>query len=75
MFFNTMTEETSTVPTLSMGDKTYPIDSLSEIAKVQISNLQIVDAEIQRLQQQLGIAQAARASFIATLQDEVAKLG
>jgi hypothetical protein len=58
-----------------MGDKTYPIDSLSEIAKVQISNLQIVDAEIQRLQQQLGIAQAARASFIATLQDEVAKLG
>lgn len=70
-----MTEEIPAVPTLTIGDKTHPIDSLSDIAKAQITNLQIVDAEIQRLQQQLGIAQVARASFIATLQDEVAKLG
>jgi hypothetical protein len=70
-----MTEENPTVPTLTIDDKTLPIDSLSDIAKVQINNLQIVDAEIQRLQQQLGIAQVARASFIATLQAEVAQLG
>ncbi|OAI09935.1 hypothetical protein A1359_17830 [Methylomonas lenta] len=69
-----MTEETPTVPTLTIGDKTHPIDSLSDIAKGQITNLQIVDAEIQRLQQQLGIAQVARASFLATLQAEFAKL-
>lgn len=70
-----MTGEIPAAPTLTIGDKTHPIDSLSEMAKLQITNLQIVDAEIQRLQQQLGIAQVARASFIATLQDEVAKLG
>ncbi len=70
-----MTEEIPTTPTLTIGDKTHPIDALSDIAKAQITNLQIVDAEIQRLQQQLGIAQVARASFIATLQAEVAKLG
>lgn len=39
-----------------------------------MTNLQIVDAEIQGLQQQLGIAQVARATFIANLQEEVAKL-
>jgi hypothetical protein len=70
-----MTNESPTVPTLTIGDKTHPIDNLSDIAKAQISNLQIVDAEIQRLQNQLGIAQVARESFLATLQDEFAKLG
>ncbi|AEG01880.1 DUF6447 family protein [Methylomonas methanica] len=70
-----MTENVSNIPTLTIGDKTHPIDSLSDNAKAQITNLQIVEAEIKRLQQQLGIAQVARASFVATLQEEVAKLG
>ena len=70
-----MTEAAPTVPTLTIDDKTLPIDSIGDIAKAQINNLQIVEAEIQRLKQQLGIAQVARASFIATLQAEVAKLG
>lgn len=70
-----MSDKTFEVPTLTIGEKTHPIDNLSAIAKAQISNLQIVDVEIQRLQQQLGIAQAAKASFLATLQSEFAKLG
>lgn len=70
-----MAEENAAIPTLTIGDKTHPIDCLSDLAKAQITNLQIVDAEILRLQQQLGIAQAARASFLTTLQTEFAKLG
>ncbi len=70
-----MTSETPAVPTLTIGDKSHPIDSLSDIAKAQLANLQIVDAEIQRLQNQMGIAQVARESFLATLQAEFAKLG
>lgn len=70
-----MAEETPAIPTLTIGDKTHPINSLSDTAKAQITNLQIVDAEIQRLQQQLGIAQVARASFLDILQAEFAKLG
>ncbi len=66
---------TDSTPTLTIGDKSYPIASLSDNAKAQITNVQIVDAEIQRLQQQLGIAQVARASFIASLQEELANLG
>lgn len=67
--------ENSNTPTLTIGDKTHPIDSLSDIARVQLTNLQIVDAEIQRLQQQLGIAQVARETFLSMLQAEFAKLG
>lgn len=70
-----MADPNTNMPTLTIGDKTHPIDSLSDIAKTQLSNLQIVDAEIQRLQQQLGIAQVARETFLATLQAEFAKLG
>lgn len=69
-----MPEENANLPTLTIGDKTRPIDSLSDVAKAQLTNLQIVDAEIQRLQQQLGIAQVARESFLATLQAEFSKL-
>ncbi|MBS3963782.1 MAG: hypothetical protein KGZ80_04650 [Methylomonas sp.] len=69
-----MTENSNT-PTLTIDDKTHPIDSLSDIAKAQLTNLQIVDAEIQRLQQQLGIAQVARESFLTTLRAEFTKLG
>ncbi len=58
-------------PTLNIGDKNYPIDSLNQQARVQVDNLRIVDAEITRLQNQLGIAQAARSSFIAALQAQV----
>ncbi|ATG91016.1 hypothetical protein MKLM6_2810 [Methylomonas koyamae] len=72
---NSMTDANTQTPTLTIGDKTHPIDSLSDLAKAQLANLQIVDAEIQRLQQQLGIAQVARETFLATLQTEFAKLG
>ena len=65
--------ETQNVPTLNIGDKSFAIDTLSEAAKAQISNLQIAEAEIKRLQNQLGLAQAAKNSFFAALQAEVAK--
>lgn len=69
------TPDTAKIPTLNIGDKSYPIASLSDLARAQIANLQVVDAELSRLQNQIGIAQAAKASFVAALQAEVAKLG
>lgn len=66
--------DTAKIPTLNIGDKSYPIARLSDLAKAQIANLQIVEAELTRLQNQVGIAQAAKASFLATLQAEAAKL-
>ncbi len=60
-----MPKEFATVLTFNIDDNTHPIETLSDIvAKMRITNVQILDAEIQRLQQQ-----------IASLQDEVAKFG
>lgn len=67
--------DTNNIPTLNIGDKSYPIADLSDLARTQIGNLQVAEAEILRLQNQIGLAQIAKNSFIATIQAEVAKLG
>lgn len=59
--------------TLTIDGAEYPVDALSDQAKQQLANLQVCDQEIQRLQQQLGIAQTARASYARALQDALPK--
>jgi cell division protein ZapA (FtsZ GTPase activity inhibitor) len=54
--------------TIKIDDKTYNIADLSDDAKTQINNLQAVDQQIQRLQQQAAIAQTARMAYVASLQ-------
>ncbi|CCE22662.1 MULTISPECIES: DUF6447 family protein [Methylotuvimicrobium] len=53
----------------------YDLNDLSENAKNQINNLRVTDAEIQRLNTLLGIAQTARAAYARVLNDELAKDG
>lgn len=53
---------------IKIDDKTYNIADLSDDAKTQINNLQVVDQQIQRLQQQAAIAQTARMAYVASLQ-------
>ncbi len=66
-------DTTANTPTISIDGKTLPMSTLSEAAKVQVQNLAIVDAEIKRLQTQIGIATAAQSAFVATLRAELAK--
>ncbi len=49
--------------TIKIDNKEYELDSLSNVARQQLTNLRIVDREIARLQTQLRIAQTARAVF------------
>lgn len=49
----------------------YNLKDLSEAARIQVLNVQIVDAEIVRLQQQLAIAQTARNTYVASLMSEI----
>ncbi|MDD5107850.1 MAG: DUF6447 family protein [Desulfuromonadaceae bacterium] len=51
----------------------YSLAALSEAAQTQIQNLQLVDAQIVHLQQQLAIAQTARAAYASVLQIELPK--
>ena len=65
-----MSEE---IKTWTINDKEYDLDDLSDAVKSQIVNLQVVDGEITRLNQQLAIMQTARNAYAKVLDDEIAE--
>ena len=60
--------------TITINDVVYKASDLSENAKSQITNVQITDQEISRLNQQLAIAQTARAAYAKALAEELSKI-
>ena len=61
------------VKTITIDDKEYVLDDLSEAARAQLVSLQITDQEIIRLQQQQNIAQTARNAYAQALNAELPK--
>lgn len=59
--------------TVTIDKKSYELDSLSETAKKQLQNLTFCDQKIQQLQNELAIAQTARATYSRALSDELPK--
>jgi len=57
--------------TVTINGKSYETAALSDVARQQIANIQFVDAEITRLQQQLAVLQTARNAYAAALVDNV----
>jgi hypothetical protein len=57
--------------TWTINDKEYDLDDLSDTAKSQIVNIQVVDGEIGRLNQQLAIMQTARNAYGKALDTEI----
>ena len=57
----------------TINDKEYDLDDLSDTAKSQIVNIQVVDGEIARLKQQLAIMQTARNAYGKALDGEIAE--
>lgn len=57
---------------VTIDGKTFDRDSLSEGAKKQLNMVQVTDAEIQRLQIMLAIAQTARIAYFAALNEQLA---
>ena len=60
--------------TITINDVVYTASDLSENAKSQITNVHITDQEISRLNQQLAIAQTARAAYAKALAEELSKI-
>ena len=56
---------------VTIDEKEYDSEKLTEGAKGQIVNLQVVDQEIASLQQKLAIAQTARNTYAAALKGEL----
>ena len=61
------------VKTITIDDKEYVLEDLSEAARAQLVSLQITDQEIIRLQQQQKIAQTARNAYARALSAELPK--
>ena len=61
------------IKTWTINNKEYDLDDLSDEVKNQIVNLQVVDGEITRLNQQLAIMQTARNAYAKVLDDEIAE--
>ena len=59
--------------TVNINDVPYKMSDLNDNAKSQLVNLRITDQEIARLNQQLAIAQTARAAYAKALSDELPK--
>lgn len=59
------------MPTIKINNQPYDTDTLPDSAKQQLQMLAVTDAEIQRLQTQLAIAQTARNAYARALADSV----
>lgn len=57
--------------TITINNKAYNLDALNEAAKQQLNNIQVVDAELAKLQQQIAIYQTARNTYVQALVAEV----
>lgn len=56
---------------VTINGTSYASENLSEAAKTQAQNIQAVDAELARLQQQIAIAQTARNAYAQALIESV----
>jgi predicted nucleic acid-binding Zn-ribbon protein len=58
-------------PLLTLGDKQYAIDSLSDQAKEMVQGLQVAEAQLRLTQDQLNVMTVARQSMLNQLQEEL----
>ena len=63
------------MPTITIDNHPYDLDSLSNDAKAQLQMLQVTDQEIARLNLQLAIAQTARAAYSQALKSSLPSVG
>ena len=57
--------------TVTIGNKEYNLDNLSEKAKAQLANLRVADKEISRLQVQIALVKTARRAYAQSLKTEL----
>jgi len=63
--------ENSQQPTITIDGKEYTLESLGQKGREQLQNLRVTDQEMQRMQDQLAIAQTARNTYARILAEVV----
>ena len=56
------------MPNITIDNKSYDLDTLSDEAKGQLQSLQFVDSELARLSAQTAVLQTARMAYAKALQ-------
>ncbi|MEY8831727.1 hypothetical protein AB9K29_01095 [Phaeobacter italicus] len=59
--------------TLTIDGKEYDTEQLSDAAKAQLTNIQLVDQKLAQLQQEQAMMQTARNAYAQVLQAELPK--
>jgi hypothetical protein len=59
--------------TVTIDDKEYEFDTLSDNAKQQIANIDVCDQEIEKLNSKLAITQTARNLYAKALKEALPK--
>ena len=59
--------------TLTIDGREYDTEQLSDAAKAQVTNIQVVEQKMSQLQQELAIMQTARNAYANALQAELPK--
>ncbi len=67
-------KERTFMPTVTIDDKEYDLDKLSDATKGQLTSMRLADAEIQRLNIQLAITQTARNAYALALKKDLEAL-
>ena len=62
------------MPTITIDNQSYDLDTLSTEAKAQLQSLQFVDAELARLQAQAAVLQTARMAYAKALNEALPML-
>lgn len=62
------------MPNITIDDKEYDIDKLSDATKAQLTSMRLADAEIQRLNIQLAIAQTARNAYALAVRKDLEEI-
>ncbi|MGB1038829.1 MAG: hypothetical protein ACPGYY_09305 [Bacteroidia bacterium] len=65
--------ETEQKPVLNFNDKDYPLEDLSDTAKMFVANLQDIARKTSEARMQLDQLEAARTTFTSLLEEELEK--
>lgn len=66
-----MAKQPQKAQTVTIDGTEYNLNDLTDSAKAQLTNLQVTDQEIARVQQQLAITQTARKAYANALKAEL----
>jgi hypothetical protein len=59
---------------ITIDDKEYDVDKLTDATKAQLTSMRLADAEIQRLNIQLAIAQTARNAYALAVRKDLEEI-